>query len=48
MDAVQPIIDCYEASILNLKKSVRAFELFESAFEGLQGQNQEQLEQELA
>ena len=45
MDAIQPIIENYEAAVLNLKKSVRAFELFELAFAELQGQDQQKLEQ---
>ena len=47
MDAIQPIIENFEAAVLNLKKSVRSFELFEVAFADLQGQNQQQLESEL-
>ena len=47
MDAIQPIIDSYEAAVLNLKKSVRSFELFELAFADLQGQDKTALEQEL-
>lgn len=39
MDAIQPIIDNYEAAVLNLKKSVRSFELFELAFEELKGRD---------
>lgn len=39
MDAIQPIIENFEAAVLNLKKSVRSFELFEVAFADLQGQN---------
>ena len=35
LDAIQPIIDNYEAAVLNLKKSVRSFELFELAFADL-------------
>ena len=37
MEAIQPIIENYEAAVLNLKKSVRSFELFELAFEALEG-----------
>ena len=48
MDAIQPIIDNYEAAILNLKRSVRSFELFELAFADLQGQETTLLEQEVA
>ena len=32
MEAIQPIIDNYEASVLNFKKSVRSFEMFDLAF----------------
>mmetsp|Transcript_42517 Transcript_42517/g.56104 ORF Transcript_42517/g.56104 Transcript_42517/m.56104 type:complete len:83 (+) Transcript_42517:237-485(+) len=39
MDAIQPIISNYESAVLNLKKSVRAFELFDLAFAELQGQD---------
>ena len=39
MDAIQPIIENYEAAVLNLKKSVRSFELFELAFADLAGQD---------
>lgn len=37
LDAVQPIIDNYEAAVLNLKMSVQSFELFDMAFANLQG-----------
>ena len=32
MEAIQPIIDNYENSVLNFKKSVRSFEMFDLAF----------------
>ena len=32
LDTIQPIIDNYEAAVLNLKKSVHAFELFDLAY----------------
>ena len=48
MDAIQPVIDNYEAAVYNLKKSVRAFEMFDLAFEELKGKDQEALEQEVA
>ena len=35
LDAVQPIIDNYEAAVLNLKMSVQSFELFDMAFANL-------------
>ena len=42
------MIDNYEAAVYNLKKSVRSFELFDLAFEELQGKDQVALEQEVA
>lgn len=39
LEAIQPIIDNYEAAVLNLKKSVRSFELFELAFAELEGRD---------
>ena len=38
MDAIQPIIENYEAAVLNLKKSVRSFEIFELAFDQVKGE----------
>ena len=39
MDAIQPVIDNYEAAVYNLKKSVRSFEMFDLAFEELKGKD---------
>lgn len=48
MDAIQPVIDNYEAAVFNLKKSVRSFELFELVFEDLKGRDAQALEAEVA
>ena len=47
MDAIQPVIDNYEAAVYNLKKSVRAFELFDLAFEEIKDKDSSALENEI-
>ena len=47
MDAIQPVVNNYEAAVLNLKKSVRSFELFDQIFANLEGKDAQTLEQEM-
>lgn len=47
MDAIQPVIDNYEAAVYNLKKSVRAFEVFDLAFEEIKDKDSSTLENEI-
>lgn len=47
-DAIQPVIDNFEATIKHLKSSIRSFEMFDSVFENLAGKDQQALEQQMA
>ena len=44
MDAIQPVLNNYEKAVLNLKKSVRSFELFDLEFADLKGKDSNALE----